>query len=257
MSERLVDTREVQKRLLNMAIIIRDILEKNDMPYFIAVGTLLGSIRHKGFIPWDDDFDFCILDDDYDCAIEVLRKELPKSLFLEDKDSESNFFHGWARVKDLYSRVDHDQLQPDHIYTHQGIAVDLFRAYIVKESEKERFLLKEKLKFLDRKNKVGLLSNEEYCRQSDSIIKQIEITCSQSNTTNDDANIITFPSAYRDNRCYLEDMFPLKKYEFDGHSFMGPNNGEIILSRIYGDYMKLPPLEKRIPHYDKVYFLCD
>ena len=67
--------KKVQGRLLEMAKSICSILEKNDIPYMLAVGTLLGAVRHQGFIPWDDDFDIFIFDDVYEDAIKCLRKE--------------------------------------------------------------------------------------------------------------------------------------------------------------------------------------
>ena len=73
----LEDIRRVQLRLLEMAVAIRDVLENHDVPHMITYGTLLGAVRHKGFIPWDDDFDFYIISEEYDDVIEYLRKELP------------------------------------------------------------------------------------------------------------------------------------------------------------------------------------
>ena len=68
------DIKRVQERLLKMAKEIASILEDHDIPYQIAFGTLLGAVRHKGFIPWDDDFDFFLFDDSYEKAMEVLQK---------------------------------------------------------------------------------------------------------------------------------------------------------------------------------------
>ena len=74
------DIKRVQDRLLEIAKRTAAILEKHDIPYQIAFGTLLGAVRHGGFIPWDDDFDFFLFDDSYEKAMEVLAQELPSDL---------------------------------------------------------------------------------------------------------------------------------------------------------------------------------
>ena len=86
-----VDVPRVQKVLFNMAVAIRDILEKNAIPYMLAYGTLLGAVRHKGFIPWDDDFDFYLFGDSYEKAIRCLRDELPADYFVEDETALEKF----------------------------------------------------------------------------------------------------------------------------------------------------------------------
>ena len=110
----------------NVAKVAKEILEKHDIPYFITYGTLLGAVRHKGFIPWDDDFDFYLLDEYYNEAMDVLRNELPHDMFLENEDTEPLFFHGWAHVKDLNSVASCDLYPQDGHYAHHGISVDLY-----------------------------------------------------------------------------------------------------------------------------------
>jgi lipopolysaccharide cholinephosphotransferase len=84
-----------------MASIIEEILDRHGIPHMLAFGSLLGAVRHRGFIPWDDDFDFLIFNEYYSEAIEVLRTELPDDCFLEDEKTEPKYFHAWAHVKDL------------------------------------------------------------------------------------------------------------------------------------------------------------
>ena len=122
-----VEVKRVQETLLKMAKTIAGILEANDVPYMIAFGTLLGAVRHKGFIPWDDDFDFYLFDESYDKAIEILRDNLPKDMFLEDEKSEPLFFHAWAHVKDVYSIAECQEYPQDSLYQHKGISVDIYR----------------------------------------------------------------------------------------------------------------------------------
>ena len=123
----IIDIKRVQKRLLEIGKNIATILESNNIPYIITFGTLLGAVRHGGFIPWDDDFDFFLFDDIYDKAIELLRKNLPNDMFLEDEKSELKYFHGWAHVKDMNSEVYCEQFPQDNLYNHHGLSVDLYK----------------------------------------------------------------------------------------------------------------------------------
>ena len=129
--------RKVQLRLLRMATIIRDILESNGIKYFITYGTLLGAVRHKGFVPWDDDFDFYLFDDEYDNAMKVLRDNLPNDLFLENWDSEPLYYHDWAHVKDINTIADYELFPGDGSYKHKGVNIDLYRTKKIFEVEEQ------------------------------------------------------------------------------------------------------------------------
>ena len=67
-------------------------------------------------------------------------------------------------------------------------------------------------------------------------------------------DVYVFPSIY-DDRLYPEELFPLRRYRFEDTEFYGPNDADAFLKRCYGDYMKLPPVEKRVPHYSDVEFV--
>ena len=145
------NVRKVQARLLEMAVKIAGILERNDVPYQIACGTLLGAVRHGGFIPWDDDFDLALFDDTYDRAIEILRSELPQDMFVEDEKSEPRYFHGWAHVKDLNSAAHCDLFPQDNLYSHHGLSVDLYRWKRMHSSCLLDWRMDELRKYLNRK----------------------------------------------------------------------------------------------------------
>lgn len=240
-----IDIKLAQKRLLNMALNIRDILERNDIPYAIMFGTLLGAVRHQGFIPWDDDFDFILFDDSYDQAISILRKELPSDIFIEDKETEENFFHAWARAKCKNSVTECELFPLNKIYKNQGLAVDLFKATKMREQDLSDYRQKEKEIYFEKIKNLGLISSDEYTEKIKSI-------------TNKDINsqelIYGFVFAKVD-RIYENTMWPLRKYNFEGHEFYGPFDSNKILNLHYGDFMKIPRKEDQRNHYSVLSFI--
>lgn len=249
------DVKKVQVRLLEMAKAIRDILEKNNIPYFITYGTLLGAVRHKGFIPWDDDFDFYLFDDSYDKALEILRKELPNDLFLEYWETEPKYFHGWAHVKDVNSITECELFPDDGKYTHKGISVDLYRTKRIFEEEEKKFRLSEHIAYLNRKHNVGFMSDAAFSEKVNELTQKLAVENRRlSELFYHGKEVYAFFIIYND-RLFIDEMFPLKKYQFEDTEFYGPQNAHALLSRCYGNYMELPPVEKRHPHYSSVKFL--
>lgn len=246
------DLRRLQCRLLEIAVAARDVLEGHDIPYMIAYGTLLGAVRHGGFVPWDADLDFFLFDDTYDSAIDLLRGELPDGMFLEDATTEPKYFHAWAHIKDLRSECTGRNNPPGDSYEHRGIQMDLYRSKRLKRGELDAYLIQENHAYIQRRKDVGLMSNDEYIRR----MKSADMCTWESDEDSDTVGytmIIPYKSRFMSER----EAFPLKRYRFEGYEFWGPNSADSILRGIYGDYMSYPPLEKRIPAIEKVRFLGD
>lgn len=241
------DVKRVQDRLLEMAREIAAILEANDIPYQIAFGTLLGAVRHKGFIPWDDDFDFMLFDGTYDKAIELLRDNLPNDMFLEDAVSEPNYFHAWAHVKDLGTKCNCEHYPQDSLYEHQGLSVDLYRASEMEESEFADYRLDEALRYIERRRQLGFISEDDYLIRRRSYYERYRTDKSDSTRL-----IVAYP--FYGGKYYYEEAFPLRKYSFEGCDFFGPNCADSVLETTYGDYMTLPDEKERVPHYSDVHF---
>lgn len=249
------DIRKVQQRLLAMARVICDILDRHEIPYFITYGTLLGAVRHQGFIPWDDDFDLYLFDDTYEKAMKKLREELPSYLFLENGDSEPKYYHGWAHVKDLHSIAECDLFPQDGRYDHKGISVDLYRTKRMHEKEEQVYRLTEHLAYLNRRHQVNLIDEESYENRKADVERRLKQESKLLEQQTDLGKEIYAFSIIYDDRLYIDEMFPLRKYQFENTEFYGPQNANALLTRCYGDYMQLPPPDKRHPHYSSVKFV--
>lgn len=245
--------KKIQGRLLEMAIEIKSILEANDIPYMITFGSLLGAVRHGGFIPWDDDFDFFLFDESYDKAILCLRNSLPSDMFLEDSESEPLYFHSWAHVKDKLSVAICEQFPQDNVYAHKGLSIDLYKAIRMDERDIDLFRMKENLLYREREYHIGLLNKQKYelfKEDQEEKIHEEEDRIAKMSLMGDQLGMVV-----NERIMYLSEVFPLAQYCFEGTTFWGPRNADAVLRRFYGDYMKLPPEEKRHPHYDNVVFI--
>lgn len=244
-----MDLHRVQNRLLEMGKIIAMILENHNIPYMITFGTLLGAVRHKGFIPWDDDFDMFLFDDSYDEAMDALYKELPSDMFLETKDSEPLYFHGFAHIKDINTVTTCTQFSHDGLYEHKGLSIDLYRAVRMDEGLLDKYLITEHIAYLERRLKIKSI-DETICKNKISELSA-QMSNLDSKVKGKEILAMALPERYMD----MANVFPLKKIVFENTLFYGPANPDGLLTAFYGDYMQLPPLEDRKTHYDAVTFI--
>lgn len=254
--------RALQLRMLAILKEIDKICRKNNIRYWIAFGTLLGAVRHKGFIPWDDDMDILVHEDDYERFQQVCSEQLPSWLSLQNDqtDPEAKMGVGLCKIRDNNSILlqSFDDLR--RVYN-KGAFVDVFKAVISpKRSDKVfTFLLKRitfsygffrfypqlnlhnivcyllyPLSYVWHKSLLWLLTRggkPYYCTQmGEAIFIQKHMS-------------------------KLDDIFPLKEIEFEGCMFMGPSNPNAYLRTMYGNYMKIPVPEKRRIH--ALYFVQD
>ena len=193
-----------------------------------------------------------MFDDSYDEAIEYLKKELSSQYFVENQDSEPLYFHGWAHVKDLESITACKEFPQDSLYKHKGISVDLYRTKRMQLKNLESFLNKENSEYIQRRKSKGLIEPEEYEQR----INHLKENIHKENPYKDSEEwVYNLVPLYRCHYMLEKAIFPLKKYCFNGEYFYGPQDSEAILSSIYGNYLQMPPEEKRRCHYSSVEFI--
>ena len=251
--------RRQQDRMTEMLKVLDGICQKHEINYWICAGTLLGQVRHGGYIPWDDDLDVEMLREDYLRLMEVMPAELPDHLALQSPETDENYFYGYAKLRDLRSRVS-EVNRYDRIFKYQGIFIDIFP--MEKAPQPLRWISLRSLglcyKMLNKSN----LSDEEAARRVRrisginrklvfSVLRFVarlwpmgeKVTYSYG---------IPFDDVRR--RSYL---FPLKRGMFDGIEVSVPQNPDPYLRDKFGDYMLLPNLDDLHPHSDKIEFYDD
>ena len=245
------ELRKMQLRILEIMVEIDKICRQHDIKYWLDGGTLLGAVRHGGFIPWDDDLDICMMQEDYERFIAIAPKEFSEHLLLQLPELDPSYKVEICKVRDKNSFfvTQHDDFTKKYA---KGLYVDIFNVKpYPKVSTK---VLKPLMKWL---NKTHFF----FKVKQDVTFKNVIAT-------------ITFPiinlflqalwgiiylkpkTKIGKNKFYNtygtyydpDDVFPISNIIFERQMFMGPKNPDRVLKAIFGDYMQIPPKEKRVTH---------
>lgn len=117
--------RNLQLRMLEILKSVDAICKKHNIPYWLSSGTLLGAVRHDGFIPWDDDIDIELLREDYLKLLDILPKELPEEYVLQTTDTDSGYVYLYAKVRDTNSYIEEKCVFNKH-FEYKGAFIDIF-----------------------------------------------------------------------------------------------------------------------------------
>ncbi|MBU1066157.1 LicD family protein, partial [bacterium] len=245
--------RKAQLRILDILIEVDIICKKHNIQYWLDYGTLLGAVRHGGFIPWDDDLDISIPRKDYVKLCKLLMDELPENLVFQDETTDNNYFLKFAKVRDRNSFLDDPIMRNRGIKEH-GLYIDIFPL--------EKLFSKKMKTFIEyiygnvyRRYKKFYPSKWKYIS---GILLLLFAKCL--------IMIIRFLSFiiptkkyftgcgapfYYQHTYYFKYIFPCQTIVFEGYTFNAPNDPHLYLQNIYGDYLKIPPKEKRIIHSER------
>lgn len=243
--------RKVQLRLLDMMVEIDKICRRHNIQYWLDCGTLLGAVRHGGFIPWDDDLDIAFLSSDLKRFLEIAPTELPESLFIQSRQTDPLWPRDYVRIRDnnslfITSRDDFTK------HYHKGLFVDLFEIIpypsITNKIQKFFFRWNVKTKWffyfkqdITPKNIIAAITFP-IIRVGLDIIWKI-FNFGKKNKLGYKKNYNMLGVSF-----LKETIFPLKDIQFEGHTFLAPADCNQYLSILYGEYMKLPPKDKRNSH---------
>lgn len=249
------ELRTLQLKMFDILKTVIAIADKHNITYWISGGTLLGAIRHGGFIPWDDDIDIEIMYPDYLRFLKILRQELPSDLYLQTP-SDRGYRLLFSKVRDRNSIVEEED-DVDNRYTERGIFIDIF------PEERSYRWLKNIVDFFYgrafRRLKRGqpFKSVPYFFEYSTSLILYpIGIGLKEAarcfcRITKPD-NILHSYGIGNSTNHSISYILPVSKVLFEGIEVSAPNNPQLYLSKQYGNFMVIPPKEKRNTHFLKV-----
>ena len=114
----------IQQKLIEIAKEYRKVCEKLNLRYFALGGTALGAMRHNGFIPWDDDIDFCMPREDYDRFVKEGQKLLPGHLFIQTHQTDKNYIAPYGKVRDSNTTAIENATKD--VKMNHGLWIDIF-----------------------------------------------------------------------------------------------------------------------------------
>lgn len=253
------DTKKTQKLILYIADEVIRICNKYNISYVIIGGTLLGAVRHKGFIPWDDDFDIGMTRQEYERFLEVCPGELDKNIFfLQTADTEKNFAYCMAKVQLLGTEVIEDFSIGVDI--HHGIFVDIFPYDNLPDGKLRRrcFLFRNQFLKTMLWIKCGYGVRDHSGRLGYKVLNFLGKFLSTEKLKYKRYHLLTKYANGEMKDCFTGD-YPMElvkkdwlrqqeKYQFEGREYQGIAAFDNYLEDLYGDYMQLPPENERITH---------
>lgn len=218
--------REIQLANLALLKIFNKICKRENLTYWLDFGTLLGAVRHGGFIPWDDDLDIGMPRQDYERMINIIEQE--NQLYIEFETNGRN--KCCAKVQHILCK---------------DIFIDIFPYdfYYRKTTDEDKVVLHKRIMREITKLKFSLfpVNDTTILREKLAEITKKKILQSHPSTPDTIFWGIDFPHDRWKKRVYdTENILPLKRIKFEGIEFPCPYNSDFVLKNIYGNYMTLP-----------------
>lgn len=259
---------EIQAKLLEILLYFKKICDENNLKFTLAGGTCLGAVRHKGFIPWDDDVDVFMLREDYERLCEIWDSVADTERYACVRSNDKiNIHHSSTEIQDKNTTfVVTRNLEND---SNMGLMVDIIPLDGIPESKFARLVQmfnsmlyccfnfqrlpahKGKIVYLATKVALWLVRSDKlryrlWKGAEDSFVKYGTKNCRLVASLGEGATIMRqrFPREWFENPEYLE---------FEGTSMPVPKDYDKWLTVSYGDYMQLPPEEDRVFRHEAVF----
>lgn len=246
--EELKKAKEIELKMLDHFV---EICNKHNLTYYLFWGTLLGAVRHKGFIPWDDDIDVVMQVEDYKKLLKVIENELGSEYYIQNIYNTKYCIYPFTKIRKYHTTMVEKEL--NYLPFKKGICIDIFPLLKYPESKigKLIFQYRYRLAFLllnrdirkkGFKNKLIYyilhLIPRNLCNKI--IIRKLEKLQNYNGNFNE-------YRVYQD-KGFDKTWFDKEKIQFEKSKYIVPKEYDKVLKRLYNDYMTLPPVEKRYGH---------
>lgn len=263
---RTVSALEYKEAVKNLLALIDEICQENNIHYFVNFGTLLGTIRHNGFIPWDDDIDISMTQEEYDKFCKLFPLGDGRYYVLSSENSKY-YYNNFARVCDgNYELKLNGVARIDRL----GAYVDVFVLRGVPETKEERFDFYQEIararkaivcalplsyfNTLGIKGKLGMIkkkiTHKNECKKGVPELKRIRdelLRKYDDNNTYYVANLFDGIDKFGDRFLFERTSFEeVERHVFEDIEVNIPKDYDKMLRTIYGNYLELPPVEKRV-----------
>ena len=236
--------RTSQLDMLHILNLIDKICKENNLKYWLDFGTLLGAVRHKGFIPWDDDLDISMLRSDYLKILPILKKEFEnnKNFYIRERHPIFNNFQ--IRIRNLDKNYGID------IFPVDVSPVTEINADVVKRLNKK---IDECQKIINDNFGVKQLTNISINEAKKIIIETHKKLNLIADNQINEPKILFYSADYPHHSSYkvfdYSTIFPLKELEFEGYQFYVPNDYKKHLELTFGNYMNFPNNFENVIHF--------
>lgn len=264
-------TQKVQKSILPILVEFDRVCRKLEIPYSLAFGTLLGAVRHHGFIPWDDDIDVIMKREDYDRFLKEAPGHFRKGYFLQTQANDPYYYFPFAKIRT--DQVEMIEQATSHVKQHHGAWIDIFPYDAVPNEQamadkkyQNGHRLSEKINFFmymyvtghERRpvqiiKKLVVFFNKRFYQINFLLKKWYQEREDIMRTSNNEKTEYLSLYAFRHKsfdvfkRHFIrrESFESLIEMDFEGHQFLAFEDYDEILTKLYGDYMTPPPKDEQ------------
>ncbi len=258
--KKIVDICELRQIQMGILDEVHRFCEAHGLRYFLSSGTLIGAVRHKGYIPWDDDIDIYMPRKDYEQFLKMFTDK-EGTYRVINPATEPHYYYTFAKVVDQRTRMVEKETEGYEI----GVYMDIFPVDFVSDNlqERERIFKQKKLLYKIRRCKISQ-SNPLQSKLAYLVYKHWPLSVKQIEKRIRRLIVLDHPTSTVCNMteagpsikgCFpAEDLASTVDIEFEGKQYKTMVGYKDYLERTYGDYMTLPPVEQRVTHKFEAYW---